>query len=137
LSARQRSTRELREFGRKLRWERKQVGMTQNQVAFKLGTYQGRISIWETGKEEPERKNLVALEDALGITDGRLARALGYRFEISDFLGWAHTYEHQDAEEAIRSDRDIPLEVRGLLASLVTSAKAGASREELRDSLAG
>ena len=55
------------------------AGLSQDQLAEKVGVLQGAISKIEVGHRLPSLKMLVALADALGLTDceaGALARSL-------------------------------------------------------------
>lgn len=47
---------------------RRAKGMTQGQLAEKVGCYTKDISRWETGERRPAAKSLKALADALGCT---------------------------------------------------------------------
>lgn len=49
------------EFGKRFRDARKQSGLTQKQVAEKLGIQQSNISDWENNVSRPEYENLIAL----------------------------------------------------------------------------
>ena len=59
--------------GNKLKKLRKDKGFTQADVANVLGVTGGTISMWETSKREPSRKNLVSLSKL-------------YEVSIEDFL---------------------------------------------------
>jgi len=47
---------------------RKQAGLTQKQLAGRIGVTQALISQWECGKAYPGTKNLLSLSKALGIS---------------------------------------------------------------------
>jgi transcriptional regulator with XRE-family HTH domain len=47
---------------------RKELKMTQEELAFKIGTSQRQVSFYETGKNEPTANVLNALADALNTT---------------------------------------------------------------------
>lgn len=55
-------------FGENLKKERKIAGLTQQQLAEKLGIKQQQLSEWECGRVEPTVFNIVAIVKALGIT---------------------------------------------------------------------
>ena len=64
--------REVREypfpgFGKQLQEARMTQGMTQAQLAAKLGTKKGVISLWETEKNFPSEGNLVKVCEVLGV----------------------------------------------------------------------
>lgn len=66
------------EFGKRFRELRLQNGLTQSQVAKKLGIKQSNISDWENNVSRPEYENLIALsklydetlESLLGLEEG-------------------------------------------------------------------
>ena len=66
------------EFGKRFRELRLQNGLTQSQVAKKLGIKQSNISDWEHNVSRPEYENLIALsklydetlESLLGLEEG-------------------------------------------------------------------
>jgi len=49
------------EFGERFKEARKQCGLSQKQVAEKLGIEQSNISDWENNVSRPEYENLIAL----------------------------------------------------------------------------
>lgn len=49
------------EFGERFKEARKQCGLSQKQVAEKLGMEQSNISDWENNVSRPEYENLIAL----------------------------------------------------------------------------
>ena len=55
-------------FGENLKKERKIAGLTQQQLAEKLGIKQQQLSEWECNKVEPTVFNIVAIVKALGIS---------------------------------------------------------------------
>lgn len=59
---------ERKSFGENLKKERKLAGLTQQQLAEKLGIKQQQLSEWECGRVEPTVFNIVAIVKALGIT---------------------------------------------------------------------
>ncbi|MBR7150389.1 MAG: helix-turn-helix transcriptional regulator, partial [Oscillospiraceae bacterium] len=48
--------------------KRRERGMTQAQLAEKVGCYTKDVSRWETGERKPASKSLYALAQALGCT---------------------------------------------------------------------
>ena len=59
---------EMKTFGKNLKRERKLAGLTQQQLADKLGIKQQQLSEWECDRVEPTLYNIVALLDALGVS---------------------------------------------------------------------
>ena len=65
------------EFGKNFKELRKQAGLTQKEVADKLGICQSNVSDWENDISRPEYENLIAmsklydasLEELLGVRD--------------------------------------------------------------------
>lgn len=49
------------EFGKRFKEARKQCGLSQKQVAEKLGIEQSNVSDWENNVSRPEYENLIAL----------------------------------------------------------------------------
>ena len=47
---------------------RKEAGMTQAELAAKLGVSQGAISQWESGATQPEIKHLVKMSELFGCS---------------------------------------------------------------------
>lgn len=47
---------------------RKTAGMTQEQLAKKLGVTRATVGMWEIGRNNPKAKMLLALAEALGCT---------------------------------------------------------------------
>ena len=54
-------------FGQKLTMARKSLGITQLDLAQKLGMTQGRLSLYERGKREPDVEAIRLLAEALGV----------------------------------------------------------------------
>jgi predicted transcriptional regulator len=50
---------------------RKDLGLTQRQLADMIGAYQPTIARWETGKNEPRGANLKALQELQKKAKGR------------------------------------------------------------------
>lgn len=55
-------------FGDNLRKARKQLGLTQRQLAARIGARHNSVSNWETGQNEPDTLTIRRLCDALSIT---------------------------------------------------------------------
>ncbi len=67
----------MKTFGENLKYERMLRGLTQNELANRLGIKQQQISEWECDKVEPTLYNILALIRALNtdfddLTDGML-----------------------------------------------------------------
>ena len=52
-------------------------GITQQQLAERLGIHMSTVSAWEQGRNRPSRTNVLRLEESLGL-DGELLREYGY-----------------------------------------------------------
>ena len=61
-----------RSFGRVIRERRRQLDLTQEEVAQRIKTTGPYITHLETGKRHPSRKVVVKLSDALGLDAGEL-----------------------------------------------------------------
>ena len=66
--------RAMNEFGNYLYSLRKSKGMTQQELADKLGVTNKAVSKWETGEAFPETAQLVPLSDIFGVTVDDLLR---------------------------------------------------------------
>lgn len=55
-------------FSDRLAELRKKRGLTQQQIAEQIGIKQNSYSDWETGKNEPNLKNVVKLANILDVT---------------------------------------------------------------------
>ena len=55
---------------------REKCGITQQELADKLGVTQATISFWETGERYPSPSNLLQLEKLLGVPAGDIIRAI-------------------------------------------------------------
>jgi len=65
-------TKRDRRFGRKIRRLRKKAGLTQEQLAEKMGLSIPSIGYIEMGKHFPKPKNLYKIAKALGVKVGEL-----------------------------------------------------------------
>ncbi len=63
-------------FGQQLRTLRKEAGLTQTDLAERIGTVQGYLSRLEQGQAEPCLKTLKALADGLGVSMSELLKGL-------------------------------------------------------------
>ena len=79
----------------KIRAARHEKGLTQSELAKRLGVKVSAIHAWEHGRRTPQRANLYALERELGVilrnwdeSDKRIAigKALFQIYDIIDFL---------------------------------------------------
>lgn len=55
-----------KEWGNNIRQGRKLLGLTQHELAAKLGVYQSALSRWEDGSVRPTDEHKVAIANALG-----------------------------------------------------------------------
>lgn len=55
-------------FAQKLQKRRKEVGFSQEQLAFELNVSRQAVSKWESGQGYPEVEKLIQLSDLLGIS---------------------------------------------------------------------
>ena len=70
-------------FGDNFKLLRKQIGMTQKEVAERLCIHQSNISDWETNIARPEYENLIKL-------------AVLYNVTIEELLGLPDTFPHEN-----------------------------------------
>lgn len=62
----------MKSFGKNLQYERKLAGLTQKELAAKMGIKQQQLSRWERDKIEPTVSSIVALAKALDVTYNEL-----------------------------------------------------------------
>lgn len=62
----------MKSFGQNLQYERKLAGLTQKELADKMGIKQQQLSRWERDKIEPTVSSIVALAKALDVTYNEL-----------------------------------------------------------------
>ena len=55
---------------------REKAGLTQGELAERLGVTQSTITYWETGKCYPRPDKLLKLEELLGVPAGDIIRAI-------------------------------------------------------------
>ena len=67
----------MNEFGNYLYTLRRGAGMTQQELAEKLGVTNRTISKWETGETFPETSQLIPLADLFHVTVDELLRGCG------------------------------------------------------------
>ena len=60
------------EFGKLFKAYRKENGLTQKEIAEKLGIAQSNVSDWENDVSRPEYENLIKLAEIYGVTVGEL-----------------------------------------------------------------
>ena len=65
-------------FGDKLVRLRKQRGMSQEELAAKLGVSRQAVSKWERGEASPDTYNLIQLARAYGMTLDELVGEVGF-----------------------------------------------------------
>ncbi len=58
---------DARQFGRRLRELREAAGLSQKELADRMGVQQTAVSWWERGRREPSFGNAVKLAEALGV----------------------------------------------------------------------
>ncbi|MCH5148251.1 MAG: helix-turn-helix transcriptional regulator [Clostridiales bacterium] len=91
----------MNEFGNYLYSLRKSKGMTQQELADKLGVTNKAVSKWETGEAYPETAQLIPLSDIFGVTVDDLLRgkeeALRETKQTSELLS--------EEQESIQSEK--------------------------------
>lgn len=72
-----------RTLAERLRWLRKQAGLTQVEVSQALGCEQAMVSSWEVGRTRPSAVTLGVLAKHYGISLGALDTGLGFMEEVA------------------------------------------------------
>lgn len=65
-------------FAAALRNERLRRGITQSEVAARIGVGQTAVAAWENAVSIPDPLTVFTVERAIGMRPGRLSRHLGY-----------------------------------------------------------
>ena len=65
---------DLVKIGKYIAGKRKDLGMTQKQLAEKLGVSDKSVSKWESGASDPSTANLIALAKLFGTTPEELLK---------------------------------------------------------------
>jgi transcriptional regulator with XRE-family HTH domain len=78
---------ELPELARRLRDERKALGLTQAALARRVGMPLETYAAWETARSTPGVEHVARLAAHLGVSDEQAASLCGSSLEI-DFAGW-------------------------------------------------
>lgn len=99
-------------FRQAMRETRLTLGLTQQQLAERLGVTQGAVSAWEVGETTPSPQGVFALERAMDLPAGFLAGYLGYGPPRG------HEPRSPDVVEAILRDPLLPPEFRSSLIAL-------------------
>jgi transcriptional regulator with XRE-family HTH domain len=63
-------------LGQNIRKYREAAGLTQNQIAGKIGVYNNALSQWELDKSRPSIETLEKLAGALGTTASKLLEGM-------------------------------------------------------------
>ncbi len=72
-----------RTLAERLRWLRKQSGLTQVEVSQALGCEQAMISSWEVGRTQPSAVTLGALAKHYGVSLAALDGGVGFMDEVA------------------------------------------------------
>lgn len=62
--------------GKTLKQLREEAGLTQEQLAFRMGVTRATIYNWETGAVQPSRQYIKPLADLLGVTTAAIYAAI-------------------------------------------------------------
>lgn len=87
-------------LGDQIKYHRKKNGLSQDELAEKIGVSRQSVSLWEKNKTIPTMKNLVAISEIFGVTVGELlyndhdvqqGDVFGFPFKADKVLGSAKT----------------------------------------------
>ena len=105
------------DFPQRVRSNREQLNLTQEDVARKLGVTASAVSTWEAGRARPRLDKLSQLADLFGITVSELMgepagqeRPVRGTSALVPLLGWAHMGEPVDEGE-LHEVVEVPAEV--------------------------
>ena len=63
-------------LGKRIAYHRKRLGMTQEQLAQRVGVSAQAVSKWETGTADPSTSNLLALAKLFGVSAEELLKSV-------------------------------------------------------------
>lgn len=86
-------------LGENIREKRKELKLSQEYIAEKLGVSRQAVSKWETGQTDPTAKNLVELAQLFGITVSELVE--------SDSLGHDHLTAKDTKNSVFRKNMEV------------------------------
>ena len=105
------------DFPQRVRSNREQLNLTQEDVARKLGVTASAVSTWEAGRARPRLDKLSQLAELFGITVSELMgepagqeRSVRGTSALVPLLGWAHMGEPVDEGE-LHEVVEVPAEV--------------------------
>ena len=74
-------------FGQYIARRRKHMGLTQEELAEKVGVSKSAIAKWENNGGLPDRDNLKRLSDVINISVDELHRVINYSESFDDDIG--------------------------------------------------
>lgn len=90
-----------------------QAGVTQEQLAERLGVHQTTVSTWLLGKAQPPLRHLPAIDELCGQPKGHVLRLAGYVDDV-------------DVKSALASDPSLDPDGRGMVVRLYEMLQADA-----------
>lgn len=87
----------MNKIGGKIKDTRKRVGMTQTEVAEKMGVSYQTVAQWENGLRNPKPESVKRIADALGV---------GYLDLIPEDSEWAYLFDAATALSTLRAENE-------------------------------
>ena len=87
----------MNKIGRKIKDTRKRVGMTQTEVAGKMGVSYQTVAQWENGLRNPKPESVKRIADALGV---------GYLDLIPEDSKWAYLFDAATSLSALQAENE-------------------------------
>ena len=98
------------EIANKLVTLRKQMGLSQEELAERIGVSRQAVSKWERSESSPDTDNLIALSKIYGISiDEMLDPETGTATEANGRNNGNSNYSYDDVYDEIKEDKDIDL----------------------------
>jgi transcriptional regulator with XRE-family HTH domain len=127
-----RRTRERIDYGQRLQEARRALGLTESEIAARLGLSVGAISSWETGRTAPSEERLAVVGEAYGIAIDQLLPLPNRRDNSPGRLEIAGT-RLMTVRESRGYSQAMLAEEAGLSASVISSWEKEETRPHWRE----
>ena len=93
----------MSDIGNKIKNARKAKGLTQAQLAKRLGIAYQNIGQWESGKRSPKLETIKAISKALGLKDYELLDPIAYEYGVSQGIN-LETWGNKMVEDCLAAE---------------------------------